>query len=129
MTTRAALRPWPRRVRRASRPLSSLWRHADFVRLWVSQTISLMGSQVTLLALPLAAVALGAGAREMGWLAAAQSLPTLLFGLPTGTWIDRLPRRPVLIAADLGQGLVLASIPSRRSSASSGWSCSTHSRF
>lgn len=88
-----------------------LWSWPDFVKLWASQTVSLTGSQITLLALPLAAVALGAGAREMGWLAVAQTLPLLLFGLPAGTWIDRLPRRPVLIATDLGQGLVLALIP------------------
>jgi MFS family permease len=88
-----------------------LWRSPDFVKLWVSQTVSLTGSQVSLLALPLVAVALGAGALQMGWLAAAQTLPTLLFGLPAGTWIDRLPRRPVLVATDLGQGLVLAAIP------------------
>src|SRR5262245_36478451 len=88
-----------------------LWRSSDFVKLWVSQTVSLTGSQVSLLALPLVAVALGAGALQMGWLAAAQTLPMLLFGLPAGTWIDRLPRRPVLVATDLGQGLVLAAIP------------------
>ena len=81
------------------------------MKLWVSQTVSLTGSQVSLLALPLVAVAMGAGALEMGWLAAAQTLPMLLFGLPAGTWIDRLPRRPVLVATDLGQGLVLATIP------------------
>src|SRR5262245_23669689 len=92
-------------------PRGRLWHHADFVKLWASQAVTLTGSQITLLALPLAAVALGAGAREMGWLAAAQSLPLLLFGLPAGTWIDRLPRRPVLIATDLAQGPVLALIP------------------
>jgi MFS family permease len=104
-------RPAPNGSVRRPRRGGGLWRSPDFVKLWVSQTVSLMGSQVSLLALPLAAVALGAGAREMGWLAAAQTLPMLLFGLPAGTWIDRLPRRPVLVATDLGQGLVLAIIP------------------
>jgi MFS family permease len=105
--------PAPGATRQAERrnPPGRLWRDPDFVKLWASQTVTLTGSQITLLALPLAAVALGAGAREMGWLAAAQSLPLLLFGLPAGTWIDRLPRRPVLIATELGQGLVLALIP------------------
>jgi hypothetical protein len=47
-------------------PRGRLWHHADFVKLWASQAVTLTGSQITLLALPLAAVALGAGAREMG---------------------------------------------------------------
>jgi MFS family permease len=47
----------------------------------------------------------------MGWLAAARFLPTLLLGLLAGTWVDRLPRRPVLILTDLGRGAVLAAVP------------------
>lgn len=90
---------------------SGLWRNPDFVRLWTSHAVSRLGSQVTLLALPLAAIALGAGPREMGWLAAAQSLPVLLLGLVAGTWVDRLPRRPLLMTTDLGRAAVLALIP------------------
>lgn len=90
---------------------TGLWRHRDFVKLWASQAISRLGSQVTQLALPLTAVALGAGAREMGWLWAAQSLPALLLGLVAGMWVDRLPRRMVLIATDLGRAVILAAIP------------------
>lgn len=88
-----------------------VWRHPDFVRLWTSQTLSDVGSEVTLLAIPLAAVALGAGPAQMGWLAAARYLPTLLLGLLAGAWVDRLPRRPLLIATDLGRGAVLACVP------------------
>ena len=88
-----------------------VWRRPDFVRLWASQTLSDVGSEVTQLALPLAAVALGAGPKEMGWLATCQFLPTLLLGLLAGAWVDRLPRRPLLIATDIGRGLVLAVIP------------------
>jgi MFS family permease len=57
------------------------------------------------------AVLLGAGAQEMGWLWAAQSLPSLLLALYAGLWVDRLPRRPLLIATDLGQAVVLAAVP------------------
>jgi MFS family permease len=81
------------------------------VRLWASHAVSRLGSQITLLAVPLTAVVLGAGAREMGWLAAAQSLPVLLLGLVAGTWVDRLPRRPLLIAADIARAALLSSIP------------------
>jgi MFS family permease len=47
----------------------------------------------------------------MGLLAAAGTLPTALFSLPAGVWVDRLPRRPILIVTDLGRTIVLATIP------------------
>ena len=98
-------------MRRAQAP-QGLWRHPDFLRLWAGQTISQFGSQVTLLALPLtAALALGATPAEMGILAALQSAPFLLVGLLAGVWVDRLPRRPVLIVADLGRAALLGSLP------------------
>ena len=63
-------------------------------------------------ALPLAAVlVLGATPTEMGLLAAAGSLPNLLFGLVAGVWIDRVPRKPILIWADIGRSLLLVTIP------------------
>ena len=103
--------PGPVRPRAGGAPAARLRRHPDFLRLWAGQTLSLVGSEVTLFALPLAAVALGAGPREMAWLAVARYLPTLLLGLPAGAWVDRLPRRPLLIATDLGRGAVLAAVP------------------
>ncbi len=106
--------PYPRPPRRVGLPhfsFGGLWRNPDFVRLCASYGISRLGSQVTLLAVPLTAVALGAGPREMGWLAAAQSLPVLLLGLVAGTWVDRVQRRPLLIATDLARAALLAGIP------------------
>ena len=95
-----------------SLPLGGSWRHGDFRRLWAGQTISQFGSQVTLLALPLvAAVLLEASPFEMGLLAALEMAPFLLVGLPAGVWVDRWPRRPVLIVGDVGRALVLASVP------------------
>jgi MFS family permease len=38
-------------------------------------------------------------------------LPFLLFTLPAGSWLDRVRRRPVLVAADLGRGITLLLIP------------------
>ncbi len=87
-------------------------RNGDFTRLWVGQSISMVGSQVTLLALPItAAVTLGATSLQMGVLSALGSVPALLFGLLAGVWVDRTRRRPVLIWADVGRALVLAFIP------------------
>ena len=93
-----------------------LWRHPDFLRLWAGQTISQFGSQVTLLALPLTAdLTLGATPAEMGLLDALQTVPYLLVGLPAGVWVDRLPRRPVLMVADLGRGALLGTLPAAAS--------------
>ncbi|HET8628701.1 MAG TPA: MFS transporter [Thermomicrobiales bacterium] len=94
------------------RRFAGLWRHPDFLKLWAGQTVSAFGDQVSLLALPFAAVlALHAGAAQMGFLAAAGRAPVLLVGLFAGVWADRLRRRPLLIGADLGRALLLGSIP------------------
>lgn len=89
-----------------------LWRDREFLKLWLAQTVSQFGSQVSLLALPLvAAVSLDATAAEMGLLAAAATLPTLALSLLTGVWVDRLPRRPLMISADLGRAATLLLVP------------------
>ncbi|GLV58474.1 MFS transporter [Dictyobacter sp. S3.2.2.5] len=91
---------------------TGLWTHKNFLHLWAGQSISLLGSQVTQLALPLTAVVtLQATAFQMGLLNAFSTLPTLLIGLLVGVWIDRLRRRPLLIIADLVRAILLGSIP------------------
>lgn len=96
----------------AAEPRGSLWRHADFMKLWTAETISQVGSQVTLLALPLVAITvLDASAFEVGLLSTVEFAPFVLVGLPAGVWVDRLRRRPVLVAGDLGRAAVLLSIP------------------
>ncbi|GAC1490813.1 MAG: MFS transporter [Candidatus Limnocylindrales bacterium] len=93
-------------------PEGSLTRDAEFLKLWAGETVSDFGDQITLLAIPLTAViVLHAGPFEMGLLGAAATAPTALFSLPVGVWVDRLPRRQVLLAADLGRAIVLASVP------------------
>jgi MFS family permease len=87
-------------------------RDADFRRFWLGETVSLLGSQVTTLALPLTAIlVLDAGPAEIGLLGAASFLPFLLFGLPAGAWIDRRRRRPVLIAANAGRAILIGLVP------------------
>lgn len=86
--------------------------HPEFFKLWGGQTISSFGSAITGLALPLTAVvARGATPLQMGLLGTVGFLPQLLFSLPAGVWVDRLPRRPILIGADLGRAILLGSIP------------------
>ncbi len=90
----------------------SLWRHPEFLKLWTAETISQLGTQVTLLGLPLIAILLlKANAFEVGLLGTVEFLPFILFGLPAGAWVDRLRRRPILIIGDLGRVLSLGSIP------------------
>jgi len=91
---------------------TSLWRHADFMKLWAGQTVSELGSVVTRTAVPLVAVlVLGAGPFEMALLVVSASLAVLLVGFFAGAWVDRLRRRPLLIAADVIRGVVLLSVP------------------
>ncbi len=91
---------------------TTLWRHADFMKLWAGQTVSQFGSMVTRDALPLIGVlVLRASPWQMGLLAAAGSAPVLFIGLLAGAWVDRLRRRPILIAADLGRAVLVASVP------------------
>ncbi len=93
-------------------PRSGLWRHPDFLRLWSGQTISEFGSLVGGAALQFTAIlVLDASPLEVAVLAASTLVPGFLFGLAAGVWVDRLRRRPIMIAADIGRALVLASIP------------------
>ena len=81
-------------------------------RMWGSLAVSLFGTQVSLLALPLTALgALGASAGQVALLAAAGTAPFLLFGLPAGAWVERWPRRKTMVVADLVRAGVLGSVP------------------
>jgi MFS family permease len=80
---------------------------------WAGQTVSLFGDQVSLIAVPLAAVlVLHAGPAQMGGLVAAAWLPSLLLALQAGAWVDRTGhRRRIMIAADLGRAALLLTVP------------------
>jgi MFS family permease len=97
----------PRSPRRSARQSA----RSDFLKLWVGQTISLIGSQVTLLALPLTAIEdLHASTLELGWLGTVQWLPFVILALPVGVWGDRRTRRPLLIASDALRALLVIAI-------------------
>jgi len=89
-----------------------LFRHRDFRLLWGGETVSQLGSQVSLLAIPLLAVrTLHATTFQMGLLTAASTAAFLVVGLPAGVWVDRIRRRWVMILADLGRMVALGSVP------------------
>jgi MFS family permease len=90
----------------------SLWRHRDFRQLWAAETVSQVGTHVTLLALPVLAVTiLHATPLEMGVLTALETAAFLVIGLPAGAWVDRWRRKRVLVANDLIRAVALASLP------------------
>ena len=89
-----------------------LWRHHDFLKLWSGQTVSVVGSQVTVLALPtIAILQLHAAAFEVGMLTALQRIAFPILALFAGVVADRLRKRPLMIAADTLRGLAIVSIP------------------
>ncbi|SRR5712692_361598 len=95
-----------------NRTRRSLWRHPDFLRLWTGETISLFGTQVTVLALPtLAILTFHADPFSVGVLVSLQWLPFLFLGPLAGVIVDRLPRRQIMIVADLGRLVALGSLP------------------
>jgi predicted MFS family arabinose efflux permease len=89
-----------------------LWRDGDFLRFWSAETLSLIGSQVSLVAIPLLAVTLlTATPFEMGVLNAAQFAPFLLLTLVAGVWVDKHRRLPMLIATNFGRAILFGLIP------------------
>ncbi|MEV0838175.1 MFS transporter [Actinocatenispora sera] len=91
---------------------ASLWRDRDFVRFWFGETISLLGAQISALAIPLTAIdVLGATEGDVGLLRFAQLAPFLFLALVFGVWVDRVHRRPVMIGANLARLACLLALP------------------
>lgn len=96
----------------ASTAPAGLWRNADFRNLWLGLTTSLFGAKITVIALPLiASLTLHASPLEMGALVAMGYLPYLAVSMPAGVWLDRRPKRPLLILSDVARAALLLAIP------------------
>jgi len=90
---------------------ASLWRHADFLRLWAAQAISAYGSRITRTALPIVAIAmLDQTESVIGLLVTLQLAPGVVLALFAGGFIDRGNKRRILIAADLIRAAAVASL-------------------
>jgi MFS family permease len=99
-------------VRAASSPRGGLLRRRDFRRLWIGETTSSLGSSVTSVALPLIALTiLHVDVLAVSVLAGLAWMPWVVIGLPAGAWVDRLPRRPMMMACDAVSLLAFASVP------------------
>ncbi len=91
---------------------ASIWRDRNFLLFWLAQTVSDLGSAVTELALPLAALlVLHVSAFEVGLLRAAEVIPYVLLALAAGVLVDRSYPAKLLIGSDLGRALILGTVP------------------
>jgi len=80
--------------------------------LWGGESVSLIGSRVSIMAVPTVAIlALHSGAGTVGTLVALQWLPFLVLGPIAGVWIDRRARRPIMIATNVGRAVLMGLIP------------------
>lgn len=87
-----------------------LWQNRDYLLLWCGQTISILGTQVSQIAFPLLVLALTGSPAQAGYVAAARTVPWLLFALPAGALVDRWDRKLVMILCSAGSALALASV-------------------
>src|SRR5229473_921966 len=101
--------PMQNNARTAKVPESRL--NSDFWKYWTGQTISNLGSSVTLFALPLLVYKLTGSAINLGISGAANFLPYLLFGLILGAWTDRVDRKRMMIFTDIARAMIVATIP------------------
>lgn len=89
-----------------------LLRVRDVRLLWAGETVTALGTAVSSVAMPLVALeVLDADVLVVTLLTAATWLPWLVIGLPAGAWVDRLPKRPVLVTCDVASALLLLSVP------------------
>lgn len=89
-----------------------LWGNTNFLKFWLGETVSLFGTQVAMLALPLTAVlVLNGDAGEVGLLRLMQLLPYLLFALVFGVIADKYPRRPLMIGANSVRAVLIGLVP------------------
>jgi predicted MFS family arabinose efflux permease len=105
-TEQTKSRPW------LAWPSGGLWREADFLRLWSAQGISALGSRITRTALPILAVlTIGATVEQVAILTSLALAPGVIVGLAMGGRVDRRPKRPMLIGADLVRAGLLLTVP------------------
>src|SRR6266511_4393593 len=89
----------------------SLWRNSDFLKLWSGQTISVFGSMIGGTAMSFTAVLfLQATPFQMALLSAMHLVPGFLAGLFAGAWVDRVRRRPMMIAVDISRAVIFGKI-------------------
>ena len=89
----------------------ALWRNADFLRLWLGQVISTIGSGISRLALPLLVLAITGSPVQAGLISAAQQVPFVVLGLPAGALLDRWNRKAIMLTCDAARLIAFGSVP------------------
>jgi predicted MFS family arabinose efflux permease len=87
-----------------------LWRNRDFLLLWTGQVVSTLGTRISGLAYPLLVLAVTGSPAQAGLVAAAQAAPFLIWFLPAGALVDRWSRKRIMLVADAGRAVALASV-------------------
>lgn len=88
-----------------------LWRNRDFVLLWSGQAVSVLGTKISSLALPLLVLDTTHSAAQAGLITSARMVPYLILGLPAGALVDRWNRKRAMIVCDIARGVALGSVP------------------
>ena len=88
-----------------------IFRKRDFRYLWTAQLVSTIGSSLTDLAAAILVFRLTGSALNVGLVLIVTALPTLVFGLIAGVFVDRFDRKTILLASDLLRGLLVIAIP------------------
>lgn len=88
-----------------------LRRHRDFRRYWIAREVSIAGTLVTAVALPVLVYRLSGSPSLTALITVVEGLPYLMLGLFSGALSDRLDRRRVMVVADVVAALVIASVP------------------
>lgn len=89
-------------------PPKTLWQNQDFLKFWSGEALSLFGTQVTNLALPLTALMVfNASAQQVGMLRFLQLVPYLFLSLVFGVWVDRSRRKRIMLLANTVRMLLI----------------------
>jgi MFS family permease len=87
-------------------------RDANFLRLWIGETVSMLGSTISQFAIAIVAVVmLHATPGQMGLLRSLGVVPTIALGLFAGVWVDRFARRRLLVTLNVIAAVAVASVP------------------
>lgn len=87
----------------------SLWAHRDFLKMWISQIVSSLGTAMSDFVLPLLVLSLTGSPARAGAVAAVEKIPYLVLAIPAGAILDRVDRRRVMVICNALRSVVLLS--------------------